>query len=189
MPSYLINNLRIGAKILFENKPYVIESNDFTKPGKGQAFNKVKIRQLINGKLIEKTFRSTELINTADIFDCTLIYLYQEGELYYFMNNNNFDQLSVEQKIIGDNYQWLKNQVEYIITLWNNVPISITPPNFLELKIIKTDPSIKGETSTATTKNAILSTGASIKVPSFIEIGETVKIDTRSKSYVSRVIK
>ncbi|MBK4775659.1 elongation factor P [Candidatus Pantoea edessiphila] len=187
MITYFSNNFRNGLKIIFDNEPYAIESSEFVKPGKGQAFVRVKMRRLLTGTRIEKTFKSTDSLQSADIMDTKLIYLYNDNEFYYFMYPENFEHLQVHKKTIGESTKWMQENVEYIITLWNETPINIQVPKFIEVKIIRTDPGLKGDTVGTSSKLAILSTGAVIKVPLFLKTGETIKVDTRSGEYVSRI--
>ncbi|AEO07854.1 elongation factor P [Buchnera aphidicola] len=182
------NNFRVGSKIIFEKEPCLIESSEFVKPGKGQAFVRVKIRKLLTKQLIEKTFKSTDYLEVADIKEYTLSYLYNDGLFWYFINNDTFEELPVEKSIIGVNKKWLLEQDTCTITLWNNEPISVVPNNFVNLKVIHVQATLKGDTvNTRNIKLATLITGAIVKVPLFIEIGELIKIDTRSGQYISRV--
>ncbi|QJC38522.1 elongation factor P [Enterobacteriaceae endosymbiont of Donacia fulgens] len=186
MINYYSNNFKIGMKFIFLNQPYIIESSEFVKPGKGQAFVRIKMRNLITEKLIDKTFKSTDNLNTADIFEKKLKYLYNEKNyFYYFMDKNNFEQIIIHSKIIKNKKKWLISQYDYIITFWNKSPIFLILPNFLNLKVISTNMILKGDTVN-NNKQAIISNGEIIKVPSFIKIGDIIKIDTRKKKYISR---
>ncbi|WP_375055845.1 elongation factor P [Zobellella sp. DQSA1] len=187
MASYSTNEFRSGLKIMLDGEPCAIIENEFVKPGKGQAFNRVKIRRLLNGKVLEKTFKSGDSVEAADVMDMELAYLYNDGEFYHFMNNDTFEQLAADDKAVGDARLWLKEQDVCILTLWNGAPISVTPPNFVELEVVETDPGLKGDTAGTGGKPATLSTGAVVRVPLFIQIGEVLKVDTRSGEYVSRV--
>ncbi|MGR7922339.1 elongation factor P [Zobellella denitrificans] len=187
MASYSTNEFRSGLKIMLDGEPCAIIENEFVKPGKGQAFNRVKIRRLLNGKVLEKTFKSGDSVEAADVMDMELAYLYNDGEFYHFMNNDTFEQLAADDKAVGDAKLWLKEQDVCILTLWNGSPISVTPPNFVELEVVETDPGLKGDTAGTGGKPATLSTGAVVRVPLFIQIGEVLKVDTRSGEYVSRV--
>lgn len=185
---YHSNNFRSGCKIIFENEPCLIESSEFVKPGKGQAFVRVKLRKLLTKQLIEKTFKSTDSLEIADIVEYTLCYLYNNGSFWYFINNNTFEELSVEKKIIGVHKKWLLEQDTCVVTLWNNQPISITPNTFVEMKVIETEATLKGDTvNTGVTKIAVLTTGAIVRVPLFVQVGSLIKVDTRSGEYVSRI--
>ncbi|PHM28304.1 elongation factor P [Xenorhabdus budapestensis] len=187
MATYSTNEFRSGLKIMLDGEPCAILDSEFVKPGKGQAFARVRIRKLISGKLLEKTFKSTDSVESADVMDINLTYLYNDGEFWHFMNNETFEQLAADVKAVGDNEKWLIDQAECILTLWNGRPIAVTPPNFVELEIVDTDPGLKGDTAGTGGKPATLSTGAVVKVPLFVQIGEVIKVDTRSNEYVSRV--
>ncbi|MEQ4924393.1 elongation factor P [Proteus hauseri] len=187
MASYNTNDFRSGLKIMLDGEPAVITECEFVKPGKGQAFARVRLRKLISNKLLEKTFKSTDSADGADVMDINLTYLYNDGEFWHFMNNETFEQLAADEKAVGENAKWLIDQAECIVTLWDNRPISVTPPNFVELEIVDTDPGLKGDTAGTGGKPATLSTGAVVKVPLFVQIGEVIKVDTRSGEYVSRV--
>ncbi|EMI5490720.1 elongation factor P [Providencia stuartii] len=187
MATYSTNEFRSGLKIMLDGEPCAILDSEFVKPGKGQAFARVRIRKLISNKLLEKTFKSTDSVEGADVMDMNLTYLYNDGEFWHFMNNETFEQLAADEKAVGDNAKWLIDQAECILTLWNGRPIAVTPPNFVELEITDTDPGLKGDTAGTGGKPATLSTGAVVKVPLFVQIGEVIKVDTRSGEYVSRV--
>ncbi|EKT59897.1 elongation factor P [Providencia sneebia] len=187
MATYSTNEFRSGLKIMLDGEPCAILESEFVKPGKGQAFARVRIRKLISNKLLEKTFKSTDSVEGADVMDMNLTYLYNDGEFWHFMNNETFEQLAADEKAVGDNAKWLIDQADCILTLWNGRPISVTPPNFVELEVTETDPGLKGDTAGTGGKPATLSTGAVVKVPLFVQIGEVIKVDTRSGEYVSRV--
>ncbi|MDC9596090.1 elongation factor P [Xenorhabdus anantnagensis] len=187
MATYSTNEFRSGLKIMLDGEPCAILDSEFVKPGKGQAFARVRIRKLISGKLLEKTFKSTDSAESADVMDANLTYLYNDGEFWHFMNNETFEQLAADAKAVGDNAKWLIDQAECILTLWDGRPIAVTPPNFVELEVVETDPGLKGDTAGTGGKPATLSTGAVVKVPLFVQIGEIIKVDTRSNEYVSRV--
>lgn len=186
MASYSTNEFKSGLKIILDNDPYTIVENEFVKPGKGQAFNRVKIRNLKNGRVIERTFKSGDTVEAADVADKEMQYLYNDGERWHFMVQETFEQYEFDKKVIGDSIQWLREQDICIVTLWNDVPLSVTPPNFVILKIVETDPGLKGDTSGGGGKPATLETGAIVRVPLFVQIGEIIKVDTRTGAYVSR---
>ena len=131
MATYYSNDFRAGLKIMLDGEPYAVEASEFVKPGKGQAFARVKLRRLLTGTRVEKTFKSTDSAEGADVVDMNLTYLYNDGEFWHFMNNETFEQLSADAKAIGDNAKWLLDQAECIVTLWNGQPISVTPPQVL----------------------------------------------------------
>ncbi|GGB51950.1 elongation factor P [Oceanisphaera marina] len=187
MASYSTNDFRSGLKVMLDGEPCAIVENEFVKPGKGQAFSRVKIRRLLNGKMLEKTFKSGESLEAADVVDMEMAYLYNDGEFYHFMDNDTFEQLAADDKAVGDTRLWLKEQDVCTLTLWNGAAISVTPPNFVELEVVETDPGLKGDTAGTGGKPATLTTGAVVRVPLFIQIGEVLKVDTRSGEYVSRV--
>lgn len=187
MSVYGTNEFKAGLKIMQDGEPCIIIENEFYKPGKGQALNRVKIRKLLSGKMVEKTFKSGDTVEVADIIEVNLIYLYTDGEFWHFMNNDTFEQLSADRKAVGHNAKWLVEQADCVLTLWNGQPIAVTPPTFVELEIVETDPGIKGDTAGTGGKPATLLTGAVVRVPLFVQTGEVVKVDTRSGEYVSRV--
>lgn len=189
MASYSTNEFKAGLKIMLDGEPCNILENEYVKPGKGQAFNRVKIRKLISGKVLEKTFRSGESCEGADVMDCDLAYLYNDGEFWHFMNNETFEQLAADEKAVGEASKWLVENDECTLTLWNGAPIIVSPPNFVELEVTETDPGLKGDTAGTGGKPATLSTGAVVRVPLFVQIGEVIRVDTRSGEYVSRVQK
>jgi len=174
-------------KVLLDGAPCSIVENEFVKPGKGQAFNRVRLRNLQNGRMWERTFKSGESLEGADVMDMDMQYLYTDGEFWHFMKTDgSFEQLAASADVLGDSKDWLKEEDSYIVTLWNDVPIAVTPPNFIILEVVETDPGIKGDTATGGTKPAKVSTGAVVKVPLFISVGDVLKIDTRTGTYVSR---
>lgn len=189
MANYSTNEFKAGLKIMQDGEPCNILENEMVKPGKGQAFNRVRIRKLISGKVVEKTFKSGDTVEGADVVDMELAYLYNDGEFWHFMNNESFEQLAADAKAVGDMTKWLVEQNVCTLTLWNGNPIAVTPPNFVELEIVETDPGLKGDTAGTGGKPATLSTGAVVRVPLFVQTGEVVKVDTRSGEYVSRVQK
>jgi elongation factor P len=187
MATYNTNVFKSGLRIILDQDPYIIVENEFVKPGKGQAFNRVRVRNLKTGKVIDKTFKSGENVEAADVIDKDMQYLYTDGEFWHFMEPNTFEQYSANEAAVADAKNWLKDQDVCQVTLWNSEPLIVIPPNFVELEVIETDPGVRGDTASGGIKPAKLSTGAVVRVPLFIEQGETVKIDTRSKEYVSRI--
>ncbi|THB69306.1 MAG: elongation factor P [Gammaproteobacteria bacterium] len=187
MATYSTNEFKSGLKLLIDGDPYTIVENEFVKPGKGQAFNRVKIRNLKTGRVIDKTYKSGESVEAADVMDVDLQYLYCDGEFWHFMDEKTFEQVAADESAVGDAKLYLKEQDVCEVTLWNGAPISVTPPNFVTLAVTDTDPGLRGDTATGGLKPATLETGAVVKVPLFIEIGEVLKIDTRSGEYTGRV--
>lgn len=186
MANYNTSEFRSGLKFILDNDPYTIVENEFVKPGKGQAFNRVKIRNLKTGRVIDKTWKSGESVEAADVMEIEMEYLYDDGEFWHFMEPTSFEQHAADKNAMMDVLKWLKPQEVYQVTLWNGTPLNITPPNFVTLKITACDPGIQGNTAQGATKPAVVETGAAIKVPLFVEEGETVKIDTRTGDYLSR---
>ena len=186
MPQFATNQFKKGLKIMIDGHPCNILDNDVVKPGKGQAFNRVKLRNLVSGAVFERTFKSGESVEGADVIDTDMEYSYTDGEFWYFMDPNTFEQVAADQKAVADCVQWLKEQDLCSVTLYNGSPLSITAPNFVELEVTETDPGLKGDTASGGNKAATLQTGATVRVPLFIEIGDKLKIDTRTGEYVSR---
>ena len=180
MATYSTNEFRSGLKVLLEGDPCAIVENEFVKPGKGQAFNRVRLRNLKTGRVWERTFKSGESIEAADVLDIDLQYLYNDGELWHFMHPESFEQYAADSQAVQDAAQWLSEQDLCTVTLWNNSPISVVPPKFVELEVVETDPGIKGDTASGGTKPATLSTGAVVKVPLFVSVGEVLRVDTRT---------
>ena len=187
MASYATNEFKGGLKLIIDGDPYSIIENDIVKPGKGQAFNRVKLRNLLTGRVLEKTFKSGESVEAADVLEADMSYLYNDGSEYHFMNPNTFEQIAVSVEVVGEATKWIKEQDSCVITLWNDNPITVQPPNFVELKVVACEPGIKGDTVSGASKFATLETGTEIKVPLFVEIGDILKIDTRTGDYMSRV--
>jgi elongation factor P len=187
MASYSTNEFRSGLKLLIDGDPCVIVENDIVKPGKGQAFNRVKIRNLKNGRVVDRTYKSGESVEAADVVEYEMQYLYSDGDYWHFMDPASFEQYGADKAAIADAEQWLKEEVICSVTLWNNSPLLVEPPQFVELKIVETDPGLKGDTAQGGIKPARLETGATVRVPLFIEEGEVIKCNTRTGEYVSRV--
>lgn len=187
MATYSTNEFRSGLKVMLEGDPCSILDNEFVKPGKGQAFNRVKLRNLKTGRVWERTFKSGESLEGADVMDTDMEYLYNDGEFYHFMEPDTFEQHQADATIVGDAAQWLKEQDIATVTLYNGAPLAVAPPNFVELEIVETDPGLKGDTAQGGTKPAKLSTGAVVKVPLFLSEGEVVRVDTRTGEYQNRV--
>lgn len=186
MAIYNTNEFRGGLKIMQGNEPCVIVENEFVKPGKGQAFVRVKYRNLKTGRVNERTFKSGETVEAADVVERELQYLYSDGEVWYFMDAESYEQHPADQAAVGDAAKWFKEQDICVVILWNGTPISVTPPNFAILKVTETEPGVRGDTASGATKPATLETGAVVKVPLFIDQDEIIKVDTRTGEYVAR---
>jgi elongation factor P len=186
MSSYSTSEIRSGMKVILDGDPFAIVDNEFVKPGKGQAFNRIKIRNLKTGRTIERTFKSGDMLEAADVLDMEMQYLYNDGTFWHFMVPDNFEQYQTDKNVIGESAIWLKDGMVCIITLWNNVPLVVTPPMQVELLVVETDPGLRGDTATGGQKPAKLETGAVVRVPLFINEGETIRVDTRTGDYLSR---
>ncbi|MFV2003773.1 MAG: elongation factor P [Gammaproteobacteria bacterium] len=186
MATYSTNQFKNGLKIILDNDPCSITENIVVKPGKGQAFNRVKVKNLKTGRVLERTFKSTESVEAADVDEMNVEYLYSDGEYWHFMEPGSFEQFAADAIAVGEASNWIKGQEVCVMTLWNGSPISIAPPNFVELAVAQTDPGLKGDTAQGATKPATLETGSEVKVPLFINEGDILKIDTRTGEYVSR---
>ncbi len=188
MSSYSTSAFKSGLKVLLEGDPCSIVENEFVKPGKGQAFNRVKLKNLKTGRVWERTFKSGESIEAADVMEAEMEYLYSHNEQWHFMRTDgSYEQVTADKSTVADCLPWLKETDRYIVTIWNDVPISVAAPNFVELEVIATDPGLKGDTATGGTKPATLSTGAIVKVPLFINVGEVIRVNTRTAEYQNRV--
>ena len=187
MANYSTNEFKSGLRIIIDGDPCIIVDNEFVKPGKGQAFNRARIRNLKTGKTVDKTFKSGDSVEAADVMDTEMQYLYTDGEFWHFMVQDTFEQYAADAKAVGDAKDWISDGDICGITLWNNSPLIVSAPNFVELEITETDPGVKGDTASGGVKPATLSTGAVVRVPLFVDQGETIKVDTRSREYVSRV--
>lgn len=186
MASYSTNEFKSGLKIMIDGDPCSIIENEFVKPGKGQAFNRVKIRNLKTGRVIERTYKSGESVEAADVIETEMQYLYSDGDHWHFMDPTSYEQVGADEAAVADTVKWLKEQDTCTVTLWNGVPISVTPPNHVVLKVTETDPGVRGDTSGGGGKPATCESGAVVRVPLFIDEGEMIKVDTRTGEYVGR---
>ena len=175
-----------GLKIIINGQPCSILEHEFHKPGKGQAVMRVKFRNLITGKVIDKTYKSGESVEEADVMTIEMSYLYSDGEQWHFMNSTTFEQIAITGNIVSDAKKWIIGQENCEVVIWNDEPISVEAPPFVELKIIKSDPGVKGDTVSGATKNATLETNVEIQVPLFVNENELIKVDTRDMTYVGR---
>lgn len=187
MTVYSTNEFKNGLKVLVDDAPCNIIDCEFVKPGKGQAFTRVKIRNLKTGRVVERTYKSGETLPGADVIDNEMQYLYSDGEFWHFMNPESFEQYAISAEAVNEASQWIKPEDICVVTLWNNVPLQVTPPNFVTLTITETDPGLRGDTSGGGGKPALLETGATVRVPLFVQTGEIIRVDTRTGEYMSRV--
>ena len=187
MASLGMNDVKNGQKILVNNEPAIITDTEYVTPGKGQAFTRVMSRQIRTGRVQEVPMKATDSLESADVVDTDMQFLYADGEYWHFMNQESFEQVQADKPGMGGAEKWLKGEEECVVTLFNGTPIMVTPPNFVELKIVETDPGVKGDTAGTGGKPATLETGAVVRVPLFVAQDEVIKVDTRSGEYVSRV--
>lgn len=182
------SEIRAGFKVEVEGQPYNVISNEFVKPGKGQAFNRIKFRHLITGRVIERTIKSGEKFDVADVAETQMRMLYKEQDGVVFMDETSYEQHKLPLDSIGDIQDWLKDDLLYDIVFYKGQPVSVEPPTFMELRITETAPGDRGNTASGRVlKPAIVETGAKVQVPIFVEEGEVIKVDTRTGEYVSRV--
>lgn len=182
-----ISQVSRGTKVMIDGVPYSAEDVNFVKPGKGQGLYKIKLRNLFTGATLEKTYRSGDKLDEAKIDVNEMQYLYQEGDQFVFMDTVSFEQIFLTKEQAGNKTQYLKEGTLVIILMMGNKPIDLQIPNFIELKVVKTEASMKGATVTAQNKAAVLETGAPIEVPIFIKEGDVIKVDTRTGTYIERI--
>lgn len=184
---YSAADLRKGLKIILDNEPYVVIAFDFTKPGKGQALYRTKMRNMVNGTIIDRTYRSGETFEPAQLEERTMQYLYKEDNKYYFMDNQTYEQTAIGEDALGDAKNYLIDNLQVDVLLFREKAIGVDIPNFVNLRVIQTDPWAKGDTSGSDSKPATVETGYVLRVPPFIEEGELITIDTRTGEYSTRV--
>lgn len=180
------NDIRAGMKVEVEKDPYLILGNEFVKPGKGQAFNRIRMKNMINGKVVEKTYKSGEKLDLADIEEREMRFVYKETDSAVFMDEKTFDQISISNDILGNNEQWLMEETVFHVVFYKGAVIEVTPPTFMEMLVKETSPGVRGDTSGRVLKAAVTETGAKIQIPIFVDEGEKIKVDTRTCEYVSR---
>lgn len=188
MANYSTNDFKQGLKVMLDGNPCSITENEYVKPGKGQAFSRVKLRNLKTGKILEKTFKSNETLEGADIVEVEMDYLYNDGEMWHFMDPASFEQIAADKVAMSDAVKWLKDDSNETcsIMLFNGVPLTVSAPNFVILKIVETDPGVKGDTAGTGGKPATLETGAVVRVPLFVQQDESIRVDTRTGTYLER---
>lgn len=188
MSSVSTNEIRVGMKVEVDKEPYLIINNEFVKPGKGQAFNRIKMKNMKSARVIERTYKSGEKIDLADVEEAEMRFVYKDSDGVVFMDEKTFDQITISNELIGNNAQWLMEEVVFHVVFYKGEPIEIVPPTFMEMLITETAPGVRGDTASGRVlKPATTETGAKIQVPIFVEEGEKVKVDTRTCEYVSRV--
>jgi elongation factor P len=187
MASYDTSDIRKGLKIMMDGAPYVVVEFQFVKPGKGAAFTRTKVKNLLTGAVLERNFRSGEKFEPADVEIKNMQYLYKEGDSFVFMDTSTYDQVSIPDEKIGDQAGFMPEQLVVEVLFFMGRAVGITLPNFIEQAIVETEPGFRGDTATGVTKPAKISTGATINVPLFISVGDVVRIDTRTGEYLERV--
>jgi elongation factor P len=186
MGSYNTSEFKSGLKIMLDNDPYTIVENEMVKPGKGQAFNRVRVRNLKTGRTVERTFKSGDSVESADVVETEMQYLYTDGDFWHFMIPENFEQHAAGKPAMGEAADWLKDGMSCTVMLWNGTPLHVTAPSHVELNVVETDPGMRGDTATGGSKPAKLETGANVRVPLFISEGEIIRVDTRTGEYIAR---
>ncbi len=184
---YDTSDIRKNLKVILDGNPCVVVEFQFVKPGKGQAFTRTKLRNMITGTIYERTFKSGEKLAKADLEVRQQTFLYPEGDRYVFMDTESYEQSYLTAEQLGEGRFYLQDNMQVEVLLWNDKPIGVTPPTFVELKVVETDPGFKGDTSTNTLKAAKMETGVTVQVPLFVNEGDMLKIDTRTGEYVERV--
>jgi len=184
---YTCADLKKGLKLMVDGEPYVITQFDFTKPGKGQALYRCKLKNMITGNQFERTFRSVDVFEPADLQEKKMQYLYEEGGQYHFMDNASYEQLALSADQVGDAVNFLIDNLEVEILLFEDKPLGISLPNFVDLTVTRADPWAKGDSVSGNSKPVILQTGYQIQAPPFIEEGEKIRVDTRTGEYLTRV--
>jgi len=185
--TYNTSDFRKGLKIQIDGDPYVIVEMNFVKPGKGNAMYKCKMRNLVRGTMLDRTYKGGDSLESADVESTEVQYLYRQGEDYVFMDSATFEQYEIKYDVAGEAWKYLKDGMMCTVTLFNNNPIALEPPSHVDLEVIDTQPGAKGDTATNVTKPAKVETGAEFSVPGFIKIGNIIKIDTRTGQYSERV--
>ncbi|MCA9221943.1 MAG: elongation factor P [Planctomycetales bacterium] len=187
MATYKTSDFRKGLKVQIDGEPYLMTEMNFVKPGKGNALYKCKLRNLLRGTMLDRTYKGGDTLESADVDDIQTQYLYRQGEMFVFMDNTTYEQYELTAEQVDDNWKYLKEGMPCSMTLYNGNPITMASPNHVELLVTECEPGAKGDTATNVTKPAMMETGAEFLVPGFIKTGNVLKIDTRTGEYVERV--
>jgi elongation factor P len=187
MTTYNAGDFKKGLKVIVDNEPYLMVEAEFVKPGKGQALYKCKLKNLLRGNILDRTFRSGDRLDEADVREEFWQYLYNDGKNWFFMNPEHFEQVSIPLELVGDARQWLKDEMVVDITFWGDKAILVSAPNHVELKVVYCEPAARGNTATNVTKPVKLESGAEIMVPLFVNMGDVLRVDTRTGEYIERV--
>jgi elongation factor P len=186
---YDTSDIRKGLKVLMDGNPFTVIEFQFIKPGKGAAFTRTKFKNLLTGAVVERNIRSGEKLEPANVEEKDMQFLYKEGDELVFMDQSSFEQVSVQKDMVGDNWDLLKDSLPCTVLFFNERPVDISLPTFVQLEVTASEPGVRGDTSGNVTKPATVETGAEIQVPLFIRVGDMIKIDTRTHEYVERVNK
>jgi elongation factor P len=180
------SDIRKGLKLMMDGQPYIVVEFQFVKPGKGQAFTRTRMKNMLTGNILERNIRSGEKLEAADVEERSLQYIYPEGDAYVFMNSQTGEQVTVQKEAVGDEAGFLIDGIEVSIVIYKGNPVNITLPPHIVVQVVETEPGARGDTATNVTKPAKISTGANVPVPLFINQGEWIKVDTRTRSYLER---
>lgn len=182
-----VSDLRKNAKLQIDGQPYVVTDFQFVKPGKGQGLYKCKIKNMITGATLDRTWRSGEKLEAANVESRKMQYLFSDGESYTFMDNQSYEQIALQADLVGDDHRFLLDNLECDVLFYNDRPVGVSLPSHVVFEVIECEPGVKGDTATGATKQATISTGYTLQVPLFIKTGERIKVDTRSGDYIERV--
>jgi elongation factor P len=183
---YTTSDFRKGLKVQIDGVPYLMVEMNFRKPGKGNALYECKLRNLLRGTVVDKTYRAGQTLESADVSEFNAQYLYKQGDTFVFMKNDDYEQYEMSAEAVGDAWQYLKDNMDVQLMVYNNLPIAVTPPNHVVLKVEYCEPGARGNTATNVTKPVKVETGAEILAPAFVNIGDFLRIDTRTGEYIER---
>ena len=187
MATYKTSDFRKGLKVQIDGEPYLMIEMNFVKPGKGNALYKCKLRNLVRGTVLDRTYKGGDTLEAADVEEIDCQFLYRQGETFVFMDNKSYEQYELSAEQVDDAWKYLKEGMNCSMVLYNGNPITMTPPNHVELKVEYCEPGVRGDTATNVTKVVKVETGAEFGAPSFINMGDVLKIDTRTGQYIERV--
>ena len=187
MVNYNTSDFRKGIRVQIDGEPYKMVECNFVKPGKGNALYKCKLKNLIRGNVLDRTYRGGESLESADVEETDAQFSYRQGDKFVFRDNATYEQYELSTEQVDDAWKFIKEGMICQMTIYNGQPITMTPPNHVELAIEYCEPGAKGDTATKVTKTAKMETGAEIIVPAFVNMGEVIKVDTRTSEYVERV--
>lgn len=186
MASYKTSDFRKGLKVQIDGEPFLMTEMQFVKPGKGNALYKCKLKNLIRGTVLSRTYKGGDTLEAADVEESAVQFLYRQGEKFVFMHTTSFEQYELTAEQVDDSWKYLKDGMECSMVLYNGLPITLSPPNHVELKVEYCDPGVKGDTATNVTKQVKVETGAEFNCPAFVNIGDIIRIDTRTGDYLGR---